>query len=72
MIWDVAFPSAVFFVQTTHMSSVFQYGVQSSVELDLPEDVLVARLDGPRDALVANAAAAVAEALTRPLDFPPQ
>jgi nickel-dependent lactate racemase len=53
------------------MSPVFRYGVQSSVELDLPEDVLVARLDGPRDALVSNAAAAVTDALAHPLDFPP-
>ncbi len=53
------------------MSSVLHYGTGSTIELEVPPEVLVAHCHAPRDAAIDDPASAVAAALAQPLEYPP-
>ncbi|MEX2560247.1 MAG: lactate racemase domain-containing protein [Pirellulales bacterium] len=53
------------------MPSVLRYGVEASLALDLPPEVLLSACAGQGRPSLADPAQAVAEALIEPLDFPP-
>ena len=52
-------------------TSVLRYGLNGSLAIDLPADVLVADCVGPRGAAAVSITEAVRAAVTAPLNFPP-
>ncbi len=52
------------------MPQTLRYGIDSTIEIDLPDDVLVANYSSPRAKPIDDLAAAVAAAVDDPLDFP--
>ncbi len=52
------------------MSTVLRYGVNSTIDLDLSPNALIADCRGPRGSALADLPAAVSAALAEPLDFP--
>ena len=53
------------------MACTISYGVDSSFDLDLPPETLVAACETPHAEPLSDPAAALHEALTNPLEFPP-
>lgn len=53
------------------MLTKLRYGIDSTLQLELPEQTLVANLDAPRGRPLADPGLALRESLRAPLDFPP-
>src|SRR5205085_12305039 len=51
--------------------SLFRFGTDTTIRLDVPEDVLVGEFVRPRGAPIADVQRAAEAALRKPVDFPP-